>query len=351
MSQVPFLLRHIGGHTAKYAEADVACKRGATIVDEGGEVMTRKILVTGATGMVSGALLEALDGADVAIRALVREGTPTATFERRGIAVAIGDLDDPESLTPAFEGVDDVWLLNSMSPRASENSMNAVWAARQAGVERVVRLSALRASHDAPTRNGRLHAMADLMLEDPGMRWTIVRAHAFMQNLLWQAESIATRGEYYLNMAQGRLGMVDVRDVADLAARVLRDEPERHHGRIYTPTGPAAITYAEAANQLAAALGRDIRYIAVSAEDARRSMLRGGLSSWLAGMLVEYGQALGAGWGDFTTSDFEAVVGRPPRAFADFARDHAAAFGLQRGTRRSSARERRSTSSRSRVLS
>jgi uncharacterized protein YbjT (DUF2867 family) len=288
--------------------------------------MSRTVLVTGATGSVSGALLDSLDGTDITVRALVRDRSKSGALEQRGVEVVVGDLDDPATLPPAFEGIDDLWLLTAMDPRAPENSMNAVWAACQAGVARVVRLSAVGAAPDAPTRNGRLHAMADHQLEHSDVCWTILRPHAFMQNLLWQADSIATQGEFYSNMGQGRFGMVDVRDVADLAAAILVDEPDRHHGKIYTPTGPEAITYTEAAEQLGDVLDRKIRYVAVSDEDARASMIDGGISPWLAGMLVEYGQALGSGWGDFTTADVEQVVGRPPRSVADFASDHAAAL-------------------------
>jgi hypothetical protein len=41
---------------------------------------------------------------------------------------------------------------------------------------------------------------------------------------------------------------------------------------------------------------------------------------------TEYGAAYTAGWGDYTTQDFTAVVGRPARSISDFARDHAASF-------------------------
>jgi hypothetical protein len=66
-------------------------------------------------------------------------------------------------------------------------------------------------------------------------------------------------------------------------------------------------------------------------------MLDAGLPEWLVGMLVEYGQAHATGWGDFTTNDVEELLGRPPRPFADFARDHVAAFS---GYRQSPARGR-----------
>lgn len=288
--------------------------------------MNRTVLLTGATGSVSSALLDALDGADLELRALVRDPAKAGALADRGVEVVTGDLGDPSTLPPAFTGVTDLWLLTAMDPRSPEHSMNAVWAARQAGVERVVRMSAIGAAHDAPNRNGRLHAMADQQLQASGLLWTILRPHAFMQNLLWQAGSIAADGTFSLNTGQGRLGLVDVRDVAEVAAEILRTPPDRHSGRIYTPSGPATLTYDEAAEQLGHALGRTVRYVPASADEAHAGMVGNGIPHWLAGMLVEYGTAMGAGFGDYTTTDVEDVLGRPPRAFADFARDHVAAF-------------------------
>ncbi|HLU60186.1 MAG TPA: SDR family oxidoreductase [Pseudonocardia sp.] len=287
--------------------------------------MNRTVLITGATGSVSSALITALEGAPLTLRALVRDASRASGLARRGVEVVVGDLGDPESLPPAFKGVTDLWLLTPMDPRAPEHSVNAVWAARQAGVERVVRMSAIGADHNVPTRNGRLHA-SDRELQASGLAWTILRPHAFMQNLLWQADRIAAEGVFSLNMGDGRLGTVDVRDVAEVAATVLLADPQRHHGKVYTPSGPEILTFAEAAEQLGQALGREVSYVAASEEEARAGMVASGISPWSAGMLVEYGRALGSGFGAYTTSDVEDVLGRPPRRFADFVRDHVAAF-------------------------
>ena len=118
--------------------------------------------------------------------------------------------------------------------------MNAIWAARQAGVERIVRLSAAHAAHGAPTRSGRLHALSDFETERSGLRWTILRPLWFMQNLLNEAADIAATGTFALNMASARIDMIDVRDIAECAARVLLDDPDRHHGKTYTLTGSHA---------------------------------------------------------------------------------------------------------------
>lgn len=288
--------------------------------------MTPTILITGATGAVSSALLVALEGSDHQIRALVRDETKAAQLQARGVEVVVGDLDDPDSLPPAFAGVSDLWLLVPNGPRATENSMNAVWAARTAGVERVVRLSAVGAALDAPTRSGRLHALADHDLQHSGLRWTILRPHWFMQNLLNESAGIAALGTFSLNAGDGRLGMIDVRDIAAFAGRVLTDPSPRHDGRIYTPTGPRSISFAQVAKAFTQVLGRPVDYRPVSDDTQRATLLHHGIPAWIVGMLVEYSQAYAAGWGDYTTSDFVDVVGHAPRTVDDFIRDHVATF-------------------------
>ncbi len=123
--------------------------------------------------------------------------------------------------------------------------------------------------------------------------------------------------------------MVYARDVAEIAAKILTDEPDRHQAKIYTPTGPQAVSFAQVAAQLQEAIGTDVSYVAVPDDAARHAMLDAGLSQWLVGMLVEYGQAYSTGWSDHTTDDVEKLLDRQPRRFADFARDHAAAFGVE----------------------
>ncbi|MGW4956214.1 SDR family oxidoreductase [Nonomuraea sp. NPDC004186] len=288
--------------------------------------MSRTVLITGATGTVSTALIDALKGAEVGLRALVRDESGAGRLSEQGAEVFVGDLDDARSLPPAFEGVQDVWLLTPNGPRAPEHSMNAGWAARQAGVERVVRLSVVGAAHDAPNRSGRLHALSDQELEQWGMRWTILRPHWFMQNLLNEAGDIAATGTFSLNLASARIGMIDVRDIAGCAARVLLDDPDRHHGKTYTLTGPRSLTFDEVAEQLRLALGRPVTYLPVGDDAKRKTLLGYGVPTWIVDMLEEYAQAYASGWGDFTTDTVAALLGRPPRDIADFARDHAAAF-------------------------
>lgn len=275
------------------------------------------ILVTGANGTVSSHLLRSLSAIDSAkVRALVRD--PAKATAQPDIESFVGDLEDPASLPEAFAGVDTLWLLTPMGPHAPHLSMNAIWAARQAGVQHIVRLSAIGAAHDAPTRNGRLHALSDAELMASGIGWTILRPHYFMQN---QFGSV-TGDTVYGALGDGRLGMVDVRDIADLGARVLAD-PQPHAGKIYTPTGPSSISLHDVVSDLTEVLGTPIRYQPIPDEAAYAAMIGFGFPQWNASVALEYGNAYRRGWGDFVTTDVPDVVGRPARSFAEFARDHA----------------------------
>ena len=272
------------------------------------------ILITGANGNVSSAVLKSLgDLSDV--RVLVRDAAKAPT----GVEVAVGDLDDPATLEDAFKGVHTLWLLTAMGPQAPHASMNALWAAKKAGVSHVVRMSAIGAAHDAPTRNGRLHALSDVELAASGLDWTVIRPAFFMQNLLGSVNGDTLYG----GIGEGRIGLIDIRDIADFAAKVLRD-PEPHKGRTYTLTGPASISLNDAAADLTEVYGTPIAYQPVSPDDAQQAMLAAGMRPWDAAVTKEYLHAYAGGWGDYTTTAYTDVTGRPGRSFAEFARDHAA---------------------------
>ncbi|MEE6261710.1 SDR family oxidoreductase [Plantactinospora sonchi] len=272
------------------------------------------ILITGATGMVSSELLRQLAG-KAPLRALVRDPSRSPALD--GVDVAVGDLDDPATLVPAFDGVTTLWLLTPMGPIAPSQSMNAVWAARQAGVRHIVRLSAIGAAHDAPTRNGRLHALSDAELQNSGIAWTILRPSYFMQNLLGALAGDQLHGLF----GEARVGTVDVRDIAAAAAEILT-APHRHEGMIYTLTGPESISLHQAAEEVTRALGRPARYVPQSPEQTHAGLLKLGLDDWTAEVLTEYRGAYGSGWGDFVNDHVATIVGRPPRGIAEFIRDH-----------------------------
>jgi uncharacterized protein YbjT (DUF2867 family) len=287
--------------------------------------MAKTILITGATGNISSAILSNLRTTGHNLRALVRNPEKADALGKQGVDVRIGDLDKPWTLGPVFEGADIVWLLTPPGPRAPEQSSNGLWAARQAGARYVVRMSAVNAAFNAPTINSRLHALSDAEVAASGIPYTILKPHFFAQNLLASARSIAEQGAMYMAMGEGRLGVIDSRDISDFAAHVLTHDG--HEGKTYTLTGPASVNFHQIAEAIGKGIGKPVKYLPVPVEAAQQALTQMGLDPWMVNLTTDYLKAYSANWGDFATGDFQAVTGKAPRSIEQFARDFATAFG------------------------
>jgi uncharacterized protein YbjT (DUF2867 family) len=264
-------------------------------------------------------------GADV--RALTRDESKAQGFKDAGIEVVVGDLEKPDTLDAAFRGVDKVFLITPPNPNQVTQAENGIQAAKRTGSPVIVRLSAgaVKEMPGALPRVPGQHAEIDGMLKASGLPYTIIRPHNFMQNMMMAAQTVASEGAIYLPMKDAKLGMVDVRDIVDVAVKVLTEDG--HEGQTYTPTGPASISLHDVAAAHSKALGKQVNYVDVPLEAAREGMISMGMSEWLADAMGEYFQAYNEGYGDFTTTDVEKVTGNPPRSYETFANDFAQVFG------------------------
>jgi uncharacterized protein YbjT (DUF2867 family) len=280
------------------------------------------ILLTGANGTVSSATISALQGAGHTLIGLVRD---PAKAKHLGIELRTGDLDKPRSLEKAFDGVDTAFLLSPPGPLAAYQQSNALWAARQAKVKHVVRMSAVGAAHDAPTVNSRVHALSDTELERSGVAFTIVKPHFFAQNLLMTAQSIVEQATVYFALGDAKIPIVDVADIAASVAAILRD-PAPHTGKTYTLTGPIAITMHQFAAAIGEAIGKPVKYVPVPVAAAVESFEKMGLDDYNQVALRDYLTAYSAGWQSDVTSAVQTLTGRAPRGLNEFARQYVTAF-------------------------
>ena len=289
--------------------------------------MPNTILITGATGNISSGIIAQLNGSGHSLRALVRNPEKAEELRRQGVEISVGDLEKPWTLGSAFAGVDTVWILAPPGPRAPEQCSNALWAAKQGGARHVVRMSAFGAAHTAPTINSRLHALSDAELVGSGIPFTILKPHFFMQNLMMAVQSVAQQGAMYFALADGKMGLIDSRDISDFAAHVLT--ATGHEGKTYILTGSASLSMHQIAAAIGNAIGKPVAYVPVSVDDARQSMAQMGLDDWTVNLMCDYYAAYSANWGDLVTDDFQRVTGKAPRSIEQFAKDFGGAFGNQ----------------------
>jgi uncharacterized protein YbjT (DUF2867 family) len=145
-----------------------------------------------------------------------------------------------------------------------------------------------------------------------------------MQNLLRFAPSIRASGEFTGALAQGKVAMIDVEDIAAVAATALTTTA--HIGKAYLLTGPEAFSYGDVAERLSRILGRTITYQHVPLTSMRDQLLASGMPAWHVDVQVDFSTALETGQASAVTSTVEDVTGRPARTLEQFIREHLALF-------------------------
>jgi uncharacterized protein YbjT (DUF2867 family) len=277
------------------------------------------ILVIGGRSKIGSALIESLLERDQRVRALVRgqeqiEGLPAA------VEVVTGDLADPRSLQAATAGAEKVFLLSSPHRDAVSWHRNAIDAARESGVELLVRSSILGADKDSPAEFVNAHTVCDRYLGQSGVDHVILRPNLFLQNVPESnIPSIGDDGNLYVDAGDARIGMVDTRDVAAVASIVLTERGD--WSAHYDITGPEALSYGDVAAKLSEALGRKVTYVDTPDEAVRETLLGFGLDRWFVGALVglyqDYRRSGTDGYAAQITDTVERLTGRPARSLDD----------------------------------
>ena len=210
------------------------------------------ILVTGATGSVGRLLVNELVTAGVPVRALTNHPARAALPD--GVEIAHGYLGKPATLPAALAGADTVYL--APLPAYVDDFVRC---AQDAGVRRVVVLSGEPAEYEAQGDPSTWHYYRiERAIEAGGFEWTFLRPGQFMNNTLDWAESIKTSGVVRTPYAGAVQTPIDLGDIAAVARVVLLDET--YTGQKLMMSGPEGLTAPEQVSQIAAAIGRELKY-------------------------------------------------------------------------------------------
>ena len=281
--------------------------------------MGSKILVTGATGTIGSFVRNQLKEANAEFIALVRSEEKAKPLNEKGIKTVIGDLSDINSLEKALQGIEKVFLLSVTSPDSPTLQGNLVKVAKEKDVKHIVKVSVRGADLDSDIGILRYHALTEKEILDSGITYTFLQPHSFMQNLVFDAESIKNQNAIFAPMGDGKIGMVDARDIAAVAVKALTEDG--HEGKTYVLTGAKALSFHDLSNAFTFFLGRDIKYIPVSAEEAHQGMLDAGMPEWLANDLTAINKIYAAGQGSEISNDIEKVTGRRAGLLKEYLND------------------------------
>jgi uncharacterized protein YbjT (DUF2867 family) len=281
------------------------------------------ILVTGGTGNSGGEIVSQLASTGSPFRALVRNPTKAAVLRLTGVEVVLGDLSDPETLRPALAGIDQVFLLSAPALNQVELESNMVDAAKKAGVQHIVKFSAMTADPNSPSLFPRWHGQVEQKILASGIAWTFLRPTFFMQNLLGLADMVKA-GTIYQPAADSKAGFVDTADIAAVAVEALT-EPG-HEGQAYDITGPELLSYHDIARIFSEVTGKPVTYQDIPPAAAKQAMMGMGMPEWTADGINGLMDQMRAGAYAKLSTAVEEVGKKEPTRLSAFIREHIAAF-------------------------
>ena len=261
------------------------------------------ILVIGATGKTGRRVVTQLETLGHSVRRGSRNSATPFDWEA------------PETWAPALTGTKSAYVTyfpDLAFPGAVEKLESLVKTAKSSGVEKLVLLSG-RGEHHA--------RLGEQVVQNSGMTYTLVRAAWFAQNF----------SEGYLRdpVLAGVLPMpggdikepiIDIRDIADVAVAALTEDG--HENQLYEVTGPRLMSFSDMADELAYAIGRQVRHIPISFEDFHANVAASG-GDFVADVFTAIARETLDGRNAHLTDGVERAIGRKPRDFSTFAKDAA----------------------------
>ncbi|MGI4731263.1 MAG: SDR family oxidoreductase [Janthinobacterium lividum] len=287
------------------------------------------ILTIGGTGQIGTLMLDRLTKEDVEVLALTRD--PTKARLPDGITAVKGDTLDVDSMRAALNGVSTLFLLNAVTAEELTQTLLTLNLARESGIERLVYFSVFQGEAFTTVPHFTAKHAAELMIEQLDIPATILRPNCFMQNDMWFKDALLGHGVYPFPIGAKGVNMVDARDVAEVAALAVLErersaEPLPH--RIVNLVGPDALTGDVNAAIWSDLLGKPVRYAGDDTAPFEQKM-RGFGPSWAAmdlRLMLDRFVSDGMKASAVDIGEMTGLLGRPPRSYADFARETLAAW-------------------------
>ncbi|WP_428265562.1 SDR family oxidoreductase [Haliangium sp.] len=285
-----------------------------------------KTLVTGATGTVGSHVVRALRANGLDVRAGARDPQKLTDLAGLGAETVRLDFDQPATLAEAFAGVTRVFLLTPFVEDDRPLVQAGLAAAKEAGVEFVLRMSAAGADPNAEAELPKHHGQNEEAVKSSGLAWAIIRPNFFQDNYVnYNAASIKAQGAFYGAGGDGKVSYVSAADIAAAAAAILAD-PAAHGAQTYVLTGPEALSDGDGATLLSELLGRKVEFVNLSSDDLGAGLRSQGMPAWQVASLQYLENVKAQGWAAAVSPAVEQLTGRAPETMRAFLERNRAAF-------------------------
>jgi NAD(P)H dehydrogenase (quinone) len=289
-----------------------------------------KVLVVAAAGRVSRRVAAALCDRGEPVRALVRDAAKAreVLIDKRNaplpVEIVVSDFSDRDGVRQALLGIEIAFLALGSSLQQVELERRFIDVAAEVNLPHLVKLSAADARSDGVASVLRWHAAIESHLAGSGIPHTLLSPSTFTDVLMLAAPSIRATDRWSGSAPHGRNALIDSADVGDAAIAVLSEPSKR--GTRHVLTGSVALTWPEVAARLTKVLGRVIRYDAISIEERRAQLERGGLAPWRVELLLGLDEIDRSSLYATPTDTVRQLTGHPPRTVEEYIERNRAAF-------------------------
>lgn len=276
----------------------------------------KRIIVFGATGRIGRELITLFANENIPVVAVTRDRRKATSHP--AIRWEVADMNVRESLLDVIQKDDVVFLLSNVGRDFVDAQHNVVLTGKQQGISHLVKLSSGVADSQSKLLIPRVHGIVEDFIISSNIPFTILRSNGMMQNWLGElAESVRKDQLFYESTGNGRRAYVDIRDIAEVAFRVLT-QSEKHTNKIYLLTGDIAISYSDVATAIGNVINKHVRYTPITLEEARIQMTNQGMPEGLIDTFLEYDRAQSEGRADFVTTHVRDILQKPARGLSDF---------------------------------
>lgn len=282
------------------------------------------ILVTGATGSYGAAAIDHLlakgtDASDIA--ALVRNPEKATDLKAKGVEIRQGDYLDKDSLVKAFTGVDKLLFVSGSEIETREaQHENVVKAAKEAKVGHILYTSFVRKEEITDSAISFLqdtHIKTENWIKDSGLPYTILQNALYMDMIpMFVGEAVVEHGAIVLPAENGKSTAVLRNELAEAAAEVILGEG--HENKVYPLSNNDAYTYADVAEAISKATGKEVVYNSPSVDEFQKMMEENKVPAEYIGLFTAFSVAQAKGELELNDNTLEKLLGRKPTTMADF---------------------------------
>jgi NAD(P)H dehydrogenase (quinone) len=282
-----------------------------------------KILITGATGKLGGAvvgeLIEKQGNRNISV--LVRDLTKAGKLKEKGIQIVQGDYNDYNSLVRAFKGADKLYFVSGSDivNRKTQHE-NIVKAAKEAKVGHIIYTSFQRKTDDETSPIAFVasaHILAEKLIKESGLTYSIMKHALYAESLPgFMGDQVLNTGVIFLPAGNGKTSFTSRSDMASAGVAVLTGDG--HENKTYEISVDKSYSMSDVAELLSDLSGKQIRYLSPDIQTFTAALTQAGVPPEGIKGMATFCTAIAQGEFDFPDKTLEKLIGRKPEGLKDF---------------------------------